>query len=82
MTRKLYCCATDWLHEIGEAPDLEGRMPFFSSVEKLKEAKLCWNSCGIVEINSSQVLLVYSGGFDWQTEQLSKELGELEDEEK
>ena len=71
MKRKLYCCLTDWLHEVGEAPDLEGRMPFFSSVEKLKAAKPCWEECGILEIDGSLVRWVAK---------LSEELGELKDE--
>ena len=77
---KLYCCATDWLHEVGEAPDLEGRMPFFSSIEKLKAAKECWSECGILEIDGSLVRWVDSGDIGWQIAQVSKELGTLEDE--
>lgn len=69
MKRKLYCCATDWLHEITEAPDLEGRMPFFSSVERLMAAKPCWSQCGIVEIEVT---------LERWAEQVSKELGELD----
>jgi hypothetical protein len=35
---------------MGEAPDLEGRMPLYSSVEKLKAKRTCWSECGIVEL--------------------------------
>lgn len=48
--RKLYACGVDWQHEIGEAPDLEGKMPLYSSVEELKRKRTCWDECGIVEI--------------------------------
>jgi len=48
--RKLYACGVDWQHEIGEAPDLEGKMPLYSSVEELKQKRTCWDECGIVEI--------------------------------
>jgi hypothetical protein len=46
----VYTCGVDWQHEICEAPDLEGKMPFFSSVEKLKAKRSCWKSCGIVKL--------------------------------
>ena len=74
MKRKLYCCATNWLHEIGEAPDLEKRMPFCSSIEKLKELSPCWEECGIVEIEATLVRWVESGDLGWQIEQIAKEL--------
>lgn len=50
MSKVLYCCGTDWQHEICEADDLEGKVPLFSSVEKLKANKKCWAECGIVEL--------------------------------
>ncbi len=46
----LYTCGTDWQHEIGEAPDIEGSIPLYSSVEDLKKARQCWKSCGIVKL--------------------------------
>lgn len=55
MGRKLYACGVDWQYEIGEAPDLEGRMPLYSSVEELKKARPCWKNCGIVELEISLV---------------------------
>lgn len=48
--RKLYTCGVDWQHEIGEAPDLEGKMPFYSTVKELKKKRTCWEECGIVEV--------------------------------
>lgn len=48
--KTLYACGVDWNHEVGEACDLEGNMPFYSSVEELKEKKSCWKGCGIVEV--------------------------------
>jgi hypothetical protein len=48
--RKFYMCGVDWQHEIGEAPDLEGRMPIYSTVEELKAKRTCWPECGILEI--------------------------------
>ena len=50
MSKTFYACAVDWRHEMGEAPDLEGRMPLYSTVEELKRKRTCWNECGIVEI--------------------------------
>lgn len=55
MSRTLYTCGIDWQHEICEAHDLEGKMPFFSSVEELKANKKCWKTCGIVEIKAELV---------------------------
>jgi hypothetical protein len=46
----MYVCGVDWLYEIGEAADIEGKMPFYSSLEELKADRSCWDSCGIVEI--------------------------------
>lgn len=46
----MYCCGVDWQHEIGEAPDLEGKIPLYSSIEKLKAKRTCWEECGILEI--------------------------------
>ena len=37
MSKTLYCCGVDFQHEIGEASDLEGSMPLYSSVKELKE---------------------------------------------
>lgn len=50
MSKKLYACGIDWQCEIGEAPDLEGKMPLYSSIEELKKARPCWEECGIVEL--------------------------------
>lgn len=52
---KLYACGVDLEYEVGEASDLEGSMPFYSSVEELKENKGCWESCGIVELKTVMV---------------------------
>lgn len=46
----VYACGVDWQHEINEAPDLEGKMPLFSSIKELKKHRQCWDECGIVEI--------------------------------
>lgn len=46
----VYCCGVDFQHEIGEAPDLEGKMPLYSSVEELKANKSCWEECGILKL--------------------------------
>ena len=48
--RYLYTCGVDWQHEICEAPDIEGKMPFYSSVEELKKNRKCWKTCGIVKL--------------------------------
>lgn len=58
---KVYMCQTDWLHEIGEAPDLEGRMPIYSSIEDLKKEKTCWDECGIVEIELTLKKVITKG---------------------
>jgi hypothetical protein len=51
---KLYACGVDWQHEIGEAPDLDGKQPLYSSIEALKKKSPCWESCGIVEVHLSE----------------------------
>jgi hypothetical protein len=58
----LYTCGVKWQHEIGEAGDIEGRMPFYSSIEELKEKCGCWAECGIVEINLEEVRWVEPQG--------------------
>lgn len=50
MSKTFYACAVDWQHEMGEADDLEGKMPLYSSVEELKTERPCWDECGIVEL--------------------------------
>lgn len=54
-TRTVYSCGVDWQHEIGQAEDLEGTMPLYSSVERLKKDRTCWAECGIVQLNLSKV---------------------------
>jgi len=49
-TIKLYTCGVDWQHEIGQASDLEGKMPLYSTIEDLKRKRTCWKECGIVEV--------------------------------
>jgi len=49
-TRTLYACGVDFQHEICEAPDLEGKMPLYSSIKRLKEARSCWDECGIMKL--------------------------------
>lgn len=41
---KFYCCGVAWQHEIGEALDLEGKVPLYSSIKDLKKNK---PYCGI-----------------------------------
>lgn len=53
--RIVYACGVDWQHEIGEAPDLEGKMPLYSSIEELKSKRSCWKACGIVRLEISLV---------------------------
>lgn len=55
MIKTFYACAVDWRHEMGEALDLEGCMPLYSTVEKLKKSRTCWTECGIVKLNLSFV---------------------------
>lgn len=49
-TKTFYLCGVDWQHEIGEASDLEGRQPLYSSVKGLKKKSPCWEECGIVKV--------------------------------
>jgi hypothetical protein len=51
--RKMYACGVDWQQEIGEAPDLEGKIPLYSSIQELMNKRSCWTECGIVEIQLS-----------------------------
>lgn len=52
---KLYICGVDWQHEIGEAHDLEGKMPFYSTIKELKRDRRCWKECGILEVEVKEV---------------------------
>lgn len=40
--KTLYACGIDWQCEIGEACDLEGKMPLYSTISELKEKRSCW----------------------------------------
>jgi hypothetical protein len=68
--KTLYTCGVDWQHEIGEASDLEGSMPFYSSIELLKKNRPCWKECGIIELKVNLA--------GWVVEQ--NLLGEVHDE--
>lgn len=61
--KTLYACGVDWQYEIGEAFDLEGSMPLYSSVEELKELRPCWEECGIVELKLEKVRWVVPQNF-------------------
>lgn len=50
---KLYACGVDWQHEIGEASDINGNIPLYYSIEKLKKERPCTKQCGVVEVNLS-----------------------------
>jgi hypothetical protein len=54
----MYCCGIDWSEEIGEAPDLEGKIPLYSSIEELKSRRTCWEECGIVEVELTKIKYV------------------------
>lgn len=59
----MYACQTDWRYEMGEAPDLEGSMPLYSSVEELKKQRTCWDECGIVEVEITLKKVVLEENF-------------------
>lgn len=59
--KTMYACSVDWVHEMGAAPDLEGRMPLYSSLAKLKAQRTCWSECGIIEIELREVRVVEPG---------------------
>ena len=71
-TKKFYCCATDFIHEMGEAPDLEGRMPLYTSIEKLKELRPYWDERGILEVEVKVVRWIESGCFGWTPKEEEK----------
>lgn len=51
---KGYLCGTDLLDIKLGADDIK----IFSSIETLKEARLCWEECGIVEIELNPKVIV------------------------
>lgn len=53
--KTVYVCGVDWQHEIGQASDLEGKMPMYSSIEKLRRERKCTHECGIVELKIREV---------------------------
>lgn len=63
MSKKFYMCETDYRYELGEAPDLEGKAPLYSSVEELKRLRTCWDECGIVEVEVKMTKQVLIGNF-------------------
>lgn len=46
-TVKVYMCAIDWQHELGEVSDYT---KVYSSPQALKAQHSCWQECGIVEV--------------------------------
>ena len=59
-TKTVYMCATDWYHELGEAPD---GCELFPTVEDLKDYKGCTDECGIVEVKVTLSKVVQVGTF-------------------
>ena len=55
---KLYMCKTDFEHELGY--DMQGSR-VFPSIEDLKNHLMCWESCGIVEVEVNYVKTVVEG---------------------
>lgn len=55
MSKILYACGVDWQHEIGEAADLEGKMPLYTSVESIEHHRKCTEHCGIVKLELTEV---------------------------
>ncbi len=53
--KTFYACGVDWQHELGEAADLEGKAPLYTSVAELKSRRSCWQQCGIVELALEEV---------------------------
>lgn len=53
-SKTLYLCGVDWQHEIGHASDLEGKMPLYSSLKRLKAERKCWKECGIVALEVTE----------------------------
>ena len=45
--RKVYMCAIDWQHELGEVRDYT---KVYSTIEDLKRQHTYWAECGIVEV--------------------------------
>lgn len=54
-SKTVYICKTDWDWEVGEASDLEGKMPMYSDLEKLKKERPCWDSCGVLQLKVTEV---------------------------
>lgn len=55
ISKTFYACGVDWQHEIGEAPDFEGKVPLYTTEEELKANQPCWTQCGIVKLRLSLV---------------------------
>lgn len=45
-----YLCATDWMHELGEAAD---GTTVYPSLNWLKKLRPCWKSCGVVMVRAT-----------------------------
>jgi len=45
-------CAVDWQYELGEVNDYT---KVYSSVEDLKRQRICWEQCGIVEVEVNMI---------------------------
>ena len=59
-----YMCATDWQHEIGDAP--EGNV-IYPSIDELKKRRACVIQCGIVEVEVLFRKVAVQGWFELDT---------------
>ena len=64
VSKKVYACTVDWEHELGWASDLEGAMPLYTKLEKLKRERECVSQCGIVRLEIKYVRTVKRANYE------------------
>lgn len=67
-----YCCLTDWTWEIGESWD---GTEIYNSIESLRDARCCVDSCGIVKVRVKleEVVLESNFGLEPTKEEIEKD---------
>ena len=53
-------CGTDWSIESFDAPEFP---ELFKTVQQLKKNRICWQECGIVQVEVTLVKVITKGDF-------------------
>lgn len=61
-----FVCGTDWQFE---CRDILSRTKLFNTIEELKEQKKCWQECGVVQLEISEVCWLEKPTVPWEAKE-------------